>query len=71
MSFAPQGLSALRRWRRTLGYPLVAIGGIHAGNIQAVQAENVDAIAVISAITAAEKPESATQQLMAMVNQHA
>jgi hydroxymethylpyrimidine kinase/phosphomethylpyrimidine kinase/thiamine-phosphate diphosphorylase len=71
MSFGPQGLSSLRRWRTTLSYPLVAIGGIHAGNIHAVQAENVDAIAVISAITSAKYPEAAAQQLMAMVNHDA
>src|SRR5262249_53219508 len=27
MKFAPQGIEALKRWRRTLRYPLVAIGG--------------------------------------------
>lgn len=65
MSFAPQGLVQLQRWRRTLYYPLVAIGGISVNNIQKVMATGVDGVAMISAITQAVNPVLATQQLLA------
>lgn len=47
MRFAPQGLEAARRWRRTLPYPLVAIAGIFLENAQAVLETGVDGIAVV------------------------
>ncbi|OGT35376.1 MAG: phosphomethylpyrimidine kinase [Gammaproteobacteria bacterium RIFCSPHIGHO2_12_FULL_37_14] len=52
MSFFPQGIAQLQRWRRTLStYPLVAIGGINESNMAAVWKTGVDGIAMISAIT--------------------
>ncbi|OGT56227.1 MAG: phosphomethylpyrimidine kinase [Gammaproteobacteria bacterium RIFCSPHIGHO2_12_FULL_42_10] len=68
MAFAPQGITALARWRRTLEYPIVAIGGIHLDNLDAVMATGVDAVALISAITAASDPVNAAQQLLMRVN---
>ncbi len=50
MRFGPQGLARLRAWRRYVDRPLVAIGGIHAGNIQAVWETGVDAVAMISGL---------------------
>lgn len=64
MKFAPQGTHSLSRWRKTLRYPLVAIGGIHSGNINTVLAEKIDGIAVISAVTQADHPVMAAQQLL-------
>ncbi|CAM2067364.1 thiamine phosphate synthase [Sulfidibacter corallicola] len=62
MRFAPQGLAALARWRRSLGFPLVAIGGIKLNHVDRVLAAGADSIAVITAITEAEDPEGAARQ---------
>ena len=43
----PQGVSALKRWRRTLRYPLVAIGGITLQNAREVLEAGADSIAVM------------------------
>lgn len=65
MGFAPQGLSNLKRWRRTLkNYQIVGIGGIDTNNISDVAATGVDGIALISAITKASNPYIATQALI-------
>lgn len=53
MRFAPQGLEALRRWRKSLPYPLVAIAGIFLENAPEVLATGVDGIAVVRDITQA------------------
>ena len=68
--FAPQGLAKLKRWRRTLNYPLVAIGGINQARAPEVLAAEVDGIALISAITQAQDPAQATRELMTLVDQH-
>lgn len=60
--FAPQGLAKLEYWCRTLDYPMVAIGGIHAHNIQEVKNTGVDGIAMISAITKAEDPAAVVRK---------
>ena len=66
MKFAPQGIAALRRWRRTLrSYPLVAIGGIDASTIAEVAAAGPDAVAVIRAITLTDEPHAAVRELTA------
>ncbi|KTD21426.1 phosphomethylpyrimidine kinase ThiD/thiamin-phosphate pyrophosphorylase fused protein ThiE [Legionella lansingensis] len=70
MPFSPQGLEQLKRWRRTLNYPLVAIGGINQERLPVVLATGVEGIALISAITKAQNPALATQQLLALVNTH-
>lgn len=62
--FAPQGLEAVRRWRRTLPYPLVAIAGIFLENAPEVLATGVDSMAVVRDITQAENlPERVAQWL--------
>jgi thiamine-phosphate pyrophosphorylase len=43
--------------------PLVAIGGIHAGNASLAIAAGAAAVAVISAVAGAEDPEAATREL--------
>lgn len=44
------GLAALGRWRAACGKPLVAIGGIDAGNLAEVLAAGADSVAVIGAV---------------------
>lgn len=64
MKFEPQGLEALRRWRKTLPYPLVAIGGIFLDNASEVLACGADGIAVVRDITqAADLPDRVRQWL--------
>lgn len=66
MAFAPQGLEALRRWRRILAdYPLVAIGGIDAGRVGPVLATGADGVSLIRAITHAPDWAAATRDLLA------
>lgn len=64
MPFSPQGLIGLRRWRKTLSYPLVAIGGMFLDNAPDVLATGVDGIAVVRDITqAADVPAQARRWL--------
>jgi hydroxymethylpyrimidine kinase/phosphomethylpyrimidine kinase/thiamine-phosphate diphosphorylase len=64
LDYAAQGIENLRRWKRTLNYPLVAIGGINNERIADVAATGVCGIALISAITQATDPQMATKQLL-------
>lgn len=64
VSVKPQGINELQRWRRTLNYPLVAIGGITLERLPAILASGVDGVALISAITQAEDPLKATRQFL-------
>jgi thiamine-phosphate pyrophosphorylase len=57
-----QGLAALRA---ATDLPLVAIGGLHAGNAAEVLRHGADGLAVVSAICAADDPQAATRQLRA------
>jgi len=60
---AAAGLDGLRAIRAAVRLPLVAIGGLHAGNAAAVVAAGADGIAVVSAIMAAADPCAAAQAL--------
>jgi thiamine-phosphate pyrophosphorylase len=57
------GLEGLRSIRARTTRPLVAIGGIHAGNAAAVIAAGADGLAVVSALCAAVDPASAARAL--------
>ena len=59
-------VEALRDIVRAVSIPVVAIGGINAGNIAQLKGSNVDGVAVISAIFGAEDPGAATSQLLAL-----
>ncbi len=60
-----RGLGLLREAAATVApLPLVAIGGIHAGNAAAAIAAGAAGVAVISAVAGAEDPEGATRQLV-------
>ncbi|GAB3630100.1 Thiamine-phosphate synthase [Pandoraea terrae] len=64
---APQGLAKLARFVRLIQphYPLVAIGGIDAGNLADVLATGVGSAAVVRAVTEAADPERAVNGLQA------
>lgn len=70
MRFGPQGLDALSLWRRSLRYPLVAIGGIKLPLAAGVLAAGADSIAVITAITEAADPEGETQRWLKYLETH-
>lgn len=63
---AAVGLDGLRAIRAAVRLPLIAIGGIHAGNAAAIRAAGADGIAVVSAIMAAADPRAAAQELRAV-----
>lgn len=64
MPFNPQGIEQLKRWRRTLAYPLVAIGGINLERLPKILEAGVKGIALISAITKAKDPARQTRQFL-------
>jgi thiamine-phosphate pyrophosphorylase len=53
---------------RTVGLPVVAIGGITPRTAPAVLASGIRWLAVSSAVCAAADPEAATRQLVALIN---
>lgn len=56
-------MDELRAICETVNIPTVAIGGIHAGNIQLLQGTGIDGVAVVSAIFGADDSAAATAQL--------
>ena len=60
---APRGLEALREVVEAVQIPVLAIGGINAGNLDEVLATGVAGIAVIGAVMADTDPEEAARQL--------
>jgi thiamine-phosphate pyrophosphorylase len=65
---AAVGLDGLRAIRAAVTLPLVAIGGIHAGNAAEVTAAGADGLAVVSAIMAAADPCAAAKALRAVMH---
>jgi len=61
------GLEGLRQIRAAVHLPLVAIGGIHAGNAAEVIRAGADGVAVVSAIMAADDPRAAAAALLKAV----
>ncbi len=57
------GLEGLRAIRAATRLPLVAIGGLHAGNAAEALRAGADGVAVVSAIMAADDPEAAAAAL--------
>jgi thiamine-phosphate pyrophosphorylase len=53
------GLDGLARVRAATRLPLVAIGGMHAGNARDVLRAGADGLAVVSALCAADDPQAA------------
>ena len=54
----------LKEIKAAVSIPVVAIGGINASNINELEGSNVDGVAVVSAIFAAENPGKATADLL-------
>ncbi|MGE6081804.1 thiamine phosphate synthase, partial [Aeromonas veronii] len=68
MPSRPQGLVRLHRYRALMcDWPTVAIGGISEERVAAVKASGVDSIALVSAITASDDWQGATERLLAAV----
>jgi thiamine-phosphate pyrophosphorylase len=59
----PWGLKGLTRIRTFSRHPLVAIGGLNAGNAEAVVMAGADGVAVVSAICASPDPFAASREL--------
>lgn len=69
MAFQPQGIEQLKCWRRTLSYPLVAIGGINLERLPEILESQVEGISVISAITQANDPAAVIKKFLFQINQ--
>ncbi|MGL5179965.1 MAG: thiamine phosphate synthase, partial [Aeromonas veronii] len=68
MPSRPQGLVRLHRYRALMcDWPTVAIGGISEERVAAVKASGVGSIALVSAITASDDWQGATERLLAAV----
>jgi thiamine-phosphate pyrophosphorylase len=64
----PWGLEGLRQVRAATALPLVAIGGIHAGNAREVLSAGADGLAVVSALCAAPDPRAAAATLRSILD---
>jgi thiamine-phosphate pyrophosphorylase len=64
---APVGASGIAAARELSALPLVAIGGIDAGNAADAIRAGADGIAVVSAIVAAPDPEAASRELRSII----
>lgn len=58
------GLETLRRVRKAVTAPIVAIGGITRENVREVVAAGADSVAVIGAVLGAESPQEAARQII-------
>ncbi|MBN9011134.1 MAG: thiamine phosphate synthase [Rhizobiales bacterium] len=63
----PMGMAGLKRIAARTGLPIVAIGGLHAGNAADAIAAGAAGVSVVSAICAAPDPELATRELAEIV----
>jgi thiamine-phosphate pyrophosphorylase len=62
------GIDTLRKLKRTISTPVVAIGGINHNNVGEVVAAGADAIAVISAVLGEKDVRGAVQKLVAKMD---
>ncbi|WP_064607168.1 thiamine phosphate synthase [Photobacterium sp. J15] len=62
------GIDGLSHAVAQSAFPIVAIGGINASNLDAVIATNVDGVALVSAICHAECPRKAARALMEVLS---
>lgn len=65
----PLGLEGIHRIRKAVNIPLVGIGGINMGNVREILSAGADGVAVVSAIVAADHPETATAALKKLIAQ--
>lgn len=62
----PWGLHGLQQVRAATALPLVAIGGLHAGNAVKVLRAGADGLALVSALCSAKDPQAAAANLRAL-----
>ncbi|MFH0256169.1 thiamine phosphate synthase [Vibrio rumoiensis] len=62
------GIEGLQKALSTTSLPIVAIGGIHEGNIPELMATGVHGLALVSAICHAKDPKSATEYLLGLMD---
>ena len=65
----PLGVERIARIRRRCGLPIVAIGGINAGNARTVREAGADAAAVISAVGTADDIADAARRLKRILDE--
>ena len=65
----PLGLQGLREIKNRVKIPLVGIGGLNNSNAAEVIRNGADGVAVVSAIVAAEDPETAAMNLKQIINE--
>ena len=65
----PMTIELLKEIVSAVSIPVVAIGGIGAGNILQLRGSGVDGVAVVSAIFAAEDPGKATADLLRLAKE--
>jgi thiamine-phosphate pyrophosphorylase len=65
----PWGLAGLALVRAATGMPLVAIGGIHAGNARQVLRAGADSLAIVSALCAVDDPRAAAVDLRSLCDE--
>ncbi len=63
------GLEGLAGVRAATALPLVAIGGIHAGNARRVLCAGADGLAVVSALCGADDPRAAAERLRSLCDE--
>lgn len=61
------GIEGLRNAVAKCSFPIVAIGGINASNLDAIVGTNVDGVALVSAICHAPSPKQATIDLLKQI----
>lgn len=62
------GVDMIRKVKATASQPIVAIGGINAGNIADVARAGADCVCVVSAVTHAVDPEAAAAELAGLMD---
>ena len=62
------GADMIREVKQAVSRPVVAIGGINAGNIADVARAGADCICVVSAVTYADDPEIAAAELVELIS---
>ncbi len=67
----PLGLEGLRKIRKAVRLPLVGIGGLNKDNSADVIRNGADGAAVVSAIVAADDPETAARELKHLIEEAA
>ena len=60
-------LDTLKKIRAAVKIPIVAIGGINLETVEKIKPAQIDGVAVVSAILAAENPEVAAKAIRAKV----